>query len=204
MIFDIGANIGKQSLENINKTNKIIAIEASPNTYNYLINNCSYNSNIICLNYAVCDNNEKDIIFYDANAHTISTLNKEWLTDEKSRFNNYTNFNEIICKTITIDKLIEIYGEPELIKVDVEGGEYFCVKSLNKKINMLCFEWAAELNDITLQTLDHLHKLGFKEFFIQNGDDYQFRPIFFYDIDKTKEILNNLKPKIDWGMLWCK
>ncbi len=152
----------------------------------------------------MCDNNEKDIIFYDANAHTISTLNKEWLTDEKSRFNNYTNFNEIICKTITIDKLIEIYGEPELIKVDVEGGEYFCVKSLNKKINMLCFEWAAELNDITLQTLDHLHKLGFKEFFIQNGDDYQFRPIFFYDIDKTKEILNNLKPKIDWGMLWCK
>ena len=39
MYFDIGANIGNWSLSNVNNCDKIIAIEASPNTFNKLLNN---------------------------------------------------------------------------------------------------------------------------------------------------------------------
>ena len=37
MFFDIGANIGRWSLENLNNCNKIIAIESSPDTFKKLI-----------------------------------------------------------------------------------------------------------------------------------------------------------------------
>ena len=50
--------------------------------------------------------------------------------------------------TITIDKLIQEYGTPELIKIDVEGGEFECLSSLTQKVNNICFEWASETNDI--------------------------------------------------------
>ena len=40
MYFDIGSNIGKWSLANINQCNKIISIEASPITFKRLVNNC--------------------------------------------------------------------------------------------------------------------------------------------------------------------
>ena len=128
MFFDIGANIGSWSLMNINSCDKIISVEASPITFNKLKHNCK-NDKIILLNYAVCNNNCNDITFYHANLDTVSTINKNWLTNDTSRFYNYP-YTEITCKTTTIDKLIEQYGLPDLIKIDVEGGEYECIASL--------------------------------------------------------------------------
>jgi len=203
LYFDIGANIGKWSLSNINN-NKIIAIEPVPNTFKILENNC-LNHNIICLNYAVCDNNNDDIVFYKASSSTLSTLNLEWLNDKKSRFYN-TSYTQIKCRTIKLDDLIKNYGIPDLIKIDVEGGEYDCIKSLTQKVNLLCFEWASETNDISFKCLDYLCELGFKQFFIQNNDEYVFRPDDkkFIDILSVKQLLELTIPKQDWGMIWCK
>ena len=100
--------------------------------------------------------------------------------------------------------MIEIYGEPELIKIDVEGGEYKCIKSLTKKVKLLCFEWASEMNNTTFKILDYLNNLGFNEYYLQFGDDFLFRPNIFYNILKIKELLDNTKIKKDWGMIWCK
>lgn len=204
MYFDIGANIGNWALANINQCNKIISIEASPITFKKLENNCK-NDNIILVNYAVCNNNGNDITFYQAYADTISTINKDWLTHETSRFYNYP-YTEITCKTISIDKLIEQYGKPDLIKIDVEGGEYECVSSLTQKVDLICFEWASEINDITIKCIDYLFNLGYTEYYVQNSDNYTFRPTDneFYDIFTIKTNLSKTIPKQDWGMIWCK
>ncbi len=204
MYFDIGSNVGLWSLANIHQCNKIISIEASPITFKRLIDNCK-NDNIVLLNYAVCNNNCNDITFYHAHSDTLSTINKEWLTSNSSRFYTYP-YTEIICKSITIDMLIEKYGLPELIKIDVEGGEYECITSLTQKVKLLCFEWASEVNYITFKCIDYLLHLGYTQFHIQNGDNYLFRPQDndFYDISVIKTKLSNTIPKEDWGMIWCK
>jgi FkbM family methyltransferase len=203
MYFDIGSNIGNWSLANVNGCDKIISIEASPFTFQKLVNNCK-NDKIILLNYAVCNNNGKDIKFYQAYCDTISTINKDWLTSKNSRFYNEP-YSEITCKTIGIDNLIEQYGIPDLIKIDVEGGEYESIVSLTQKAKLICFEWASELNDITIKCIDHLFHLGYTRFYIQNEDNYLFRPRDddFYDIYTTKIKLSLTIPKQDWGMIWC-
>jgi len=201
LCFDIGSNIGAWTLANINTYEKIISVEADPITYQRLITNCT-DSKIICLNFAVCDNDGNDITFFQCEANTLSTLNKDWLTDKKSRFYN-TKYNEIICKTITLDFLINKYGKPNLIKMDVEGGEYECIKSLTQKVDQLCFEWASELADITFKCLDHLYNIGFTKFYIQNGDNYTFRPTEYTSIENVKLQLSRTIPKKDWGMIWC-
>jgi len=204
MYFDIGANIGKWALANINKCDKIICVEASPVTFEKLENHCKHEQ-IVLLNYAICNNNGEDITFYQADCDTVSTINKDWLNNEKSRFFNYS-FTEIKCKTTTLDHLIEIYGKPDLIKIDVEGGEYECILSLTQKVNLLCFEWATELNNISFQCLDYLYTLGFTEFYLQFEDYYTFRPnnTDYYDIIKIKDQLSHTTPKTHWGMIWCK
>ena len=207
MYFDIGANIGNWTKQNINNANKIIAVEASPNTFLELSKNISAlnNDNIICLNFAVCDNSNNPITFYNCNTDTISTINKEWLSDKKSRFCNLDKYEEITVNTITIDKMILLFGEPELIKIDVEGGEYECIKSLTKKVSNLCFEWASEMNDVSFKCLDHLYSLGFRNFHIQLQDNYTYRPSEYNQtIDDIKNILSKTTPKVEWGMIWCK
>ena len=203
LYFDIGANIGAWAAANLNNCDKIICVEASTDTYNQLISR-QKSEKIVTLNYAICDNSGQDITFYACTAtSTISTLNKSWLADPSSRFYNYP-FKEIVCKTRTIDDLIREYGVPDLLKVDVEGGEFACLSSLTSKVPALCFEWASEVNDITYKCLDHLASLGFTEFYIQMEDKYTFRPTEYTDIAAVKMALGRTTPKQEWGMMWCK
>ena len=114
------------------------------------------------------------------------------------------------AKTITLDRLIELYGVPDLIKIDVESAEFECISSLSQKVDTLCFEWAAETHDITFKCLHYLNEtLGYTQFFIQFQDNYTFRPKVddYVDFDT---ILNQLikiqrsPNEKDWGMIWCK
>ena len=203
LAFDIGSNIGKWTDANINNYNKIISIEASPITFERLkIQTINHKDNL--LNYAVCNNNFQDVVFYHANADAISTINKNWLTHENSRFYNQP-YKQIRCRTTTIDKLIEIYGKPDLIKIDVEGGEYECILSLTQKVDLLCFEWASETNNITFNCIDYLFRIGFTKFYIQMEDEYTFQPNKqeFVDLIIIKNQLIKTTPKKEWGMIWC-
>jgi FkbM family methyltransferase len=203
LVFDIGANIGNWTLANISEENKIISVEASTSTFNKLVNNVSSYGNIVPLNYAVCDSKEEHITFYEAESDVLSSLNKEWIYGPESRFN--CNYKATLSKTITLDKLIEQYGVPELIKIDVESAEYSCIKSLTKKVNNLCFEWASENQDMILNSLNYLFKLGFREFYVQmNNDDYKFVPNNYYSLNDTKQILLSTIPKREWGMIHCR
>ena len=168
-----------------------------------LKNNTCNNQKILCLNFAVCNSDKEYIDFYNCEYDTLSTLNKDWLASKNSRFYN-CKYDTITCKTISIDKLIEIYGIPELIKLDVEGGEFQCISSLTQKVNNICFEWASETNDITSKCLDYLENLGYTEFSIQFEDNYTYRPQFYKDINLVKEHLNKTTPKNEWGMIWAK
>ena len=202
MYFDIGANKGDWAVANSGHCSTIISVEASPITFEKLQETCNQ-TNITPLNYAICDNDGKDITFFHCTtADTLSTLNKSWLTDESSRFYNSSYF-EVTCKTMTIDQMIKLYGTPDLIKIDVEGGEYECVKSLTQKVDTLCFEWASEMNDVTYKCLDYLQTLGFTKFYKQNGDNYTFRPTEYGDIEQVRSQLHTTVPKQDWGMIWC-
>jgi FkbM family methyltransferase len=202
LVFDIGANIGRWALANTNNAEQIISIEASPNTFHELKHNCANYSKITCLNYAVCNSSDDEIVFYEAAANTISTLNKDWLTSDTSRFVN-TPYREIKCKPISIDTLVDLYGTPDLIKIDVEGAEDIVLHSLTRKCNMICFEWASEMNAVTYNCLNHLVKLGYTKFAVQNEDSYTYRPAEFTDVDTIRAYLFKTIPKHDWGMIWC-
>jgi FkbM family methyltransferase len=202
LCFDIGANIGKWTIANINEFDHIISIEAAPDIFDELVNNTQHLSNL-CINYAVCNNNNEDVIFHICSSHTLSSINIDWFGD-KSRFANIS-YKSILCKSITLDKLIQLYGVPDFIKIDVEGGEYSTISSLSQKVPILCFEWASEMNDITFKSLDHLANLGFSKFYMQNTDDYTFRPDMteYECIYIIKDKLSKTIPKIDWGMIWA-
>ena len=203
MFFDIGANEGRWSIANLKYADKIIAIDASPTAFNRLKQNVKNYPNIVCLNYAVC-NSKEDVTFYNSYCDTVSTLDINWLVSEKSRFGNQWSYSEVKCKPISIDQLIVTYGQPELIKVDVESGEYEAISSLTKKVKNLCFEWASEMNDVTLKCIDYLISLGFTEFAYQLDDNYTTRPDKYTTAHDVVEFLKTTTPKKEWGMIWAR
>lgn len=204
LCFDIGANIGNWSIANLNKYEKIVAVEASPIVFNRLNNNTNKYSKIITINKAVsCINGNID--FYQASNDVFSTTNKEWLCNENNRFYGHP-YKILSVPTISLDELINIYGKPKLIKIDTEGGEYNTIKSLTSKVDYLCFEWASETETLNFNCLDYLESIGFKYFYLQMEDNYTFIPNTddYTDIDTIKEQLSKTIKKKDWGMIWCR
>jgi FkbM family methyltransferase len=207
LIFDIGANIGKYSSTFAkNSENTIISVEASPNTFNILKVNMLPFTNVTALEYAVCNSKEPYITFYNCQSHTLSTLDINWLTSSDSRFGDHGGrFNEIQVKTISLDALIEKYGIPDILKIDVEGAEEQVIKSLSQKVPVLLFEWAAEWKDSLKRAIDHLTSLGFSRFHVQKEDMYSYYPPDFeLTSDECKMLLDISTIKIDWGMIWAK
>ncbi len=204
LIFDIGANIGKYAIAN-NANTTIISVEASPITYEKLINNVKGYANITALNYVVCDSSESTIKFYHCSmADTLSTLDKDWITSSESRFSNYgTNMKELFVPVISLDILIDNYGTPDLLKIDVEGAENIVLKSLTQKVPVLCFEWAAEWRSKNLECISYLSSIGYTNFAIQIEDNYTYRPVSFdLTYEDVKNYLIAAKNKVDWGMVW--
>ncbi len=211
LIFDIGANIGKYTLSLLDKYKdekelKIICVEASPFTYKTLMENLEKYKNLVLLNVAIADGNDKEISFYHAiNCDPISTINLDWLTSPESRFYNYVaQAVEIKVTRNSIDDLIKTYGMPDILKIDVEGAEESVINSLSVKTPVISFEWASEWHESLNRAIDRLYKLGYTKFHVQIADAYDYYPDKFeLTYIEAKNVLINSKRKTDWGMVWA-
>lgn len=203
MFFDIGANRGAWAIANLPFCSKIVAVEASRAMYGTLVENTrGHPITTVCK--AVCGEN-KEVTFYQADCDVLSTLNPEWLTSPESRFAGY-KFVATTAEGVTLDQLIATYGVPQLIKIDVEGAEDQVIKSLSTKVNLLCFEWARELDNVAEKCIEHLSLIGFTQYCVQHADNYTFRPqdSDFRDAQTAMETVRKTELKLGWGMIWCR
>jgi FkbM family methyltransferase len=215
MIFDVGANRGLFTDACImnNPTDKIIVIEANPNLFDYLVEKYKNNDHIEVINSLISNENDVLIPFYLSNVDVISTASIDWITN--SRFVNRqtwceplemcTWYEPIQVKSRSLDSIIDQYGIPELIKVDVEGYEFEVLSGLTKKAKDICFEWAEEQYESIKKTCDHLKTLGYTEFGFIEDDEYLKKPEV-YTCWENSPIHSLVKPdrKEKWGMIWVR
>lgn len=220
MLFDIGANRGDVVFAGTKKGfNKIIALEPAPRIYKELVSNFLYDPRVIPLKLAVSDSIDQTIEFYEADEDGLSTINKDWLTSETMPYNGKP-YRTIRANTITIDKLVEIYGEPDLIKIDVEGAEWSVFKGMTKYHGMLSFEWTNETIKEHQDQLDYLKNIGYKEVGPQFIEHHLTEPKQWFAINDFSMLewvkenslswvnsdwkISSLRPTADVGMCWVR
>jgi len=204
-IFDIGANVGAFTEECLKRypQSEVVVIEPNDRLV-YILKNRFNGKNVIILDYLVSTNSGEEVDFFIGNANTISTASKDWVNN--SRFAHTHVWGDgVKKKTINLDELINQFGQPDLIKIDVEGYELEVIKGLSSKQKEICFEWAEEQYDNINKTCEHLKSIGYTDFGVIYGDDYLKKPETFTswveceihdDIDASR--------KEKWGMIWVK
>ena len=205
ILFDIGANRGFYTDANIDKYDLCILVEANPSLCSFLEGKYKNNSKI-CIENVIISNKESET-FYISNADTISTVDKEWIL--KSRFTGNYSWQPVEgIPTVSLNSLIQKYGEPLFIKVDVEGYEYNVLQSLTKKVSGLCFEWAEEKKDEILLTLVYLQSLGYTRYGLQFEDSYKYE-VKDSEWMSFETIYNHMNASCEtarkeiWGMIWA-
>ena len=163
LVFDIGANIGDTVEQFTLISSKVICFEPNPTLASELRGRFE-NSSVVVDERAVSNKNGTQI-FKISNANTISTLSEDWITN--SRFTeSYTWDTHVQVETVTLDSIVEQYGEPDYIKIDVEGHEFEVLTSFTKLLpnTLISFEWAEEQKSKIESTIHYLNKIGYNMF----------------------------------------
>lgn len=226
IFFDIGANKGEVVSVALHKGfEKVIAIECAPRMFPVLATNFLYDSRVIPLRLAVTDMLDQQIEFYECEFGTSdgsSTTEIGWLTDPKSRVAGLP-FRTVKVNSCTIDWLIEQYGVPELVKIDVEGGEHKILQSLSYKPNRIAFEWHLEFMDEYIKDLEKLRDInGYSKYALQYITHHLEEPTEYRSLDKVQDIYSWIEetksaweqggwqdagsytPRADVGMIWIR
>jgi hypothetical protein len=102
--------------------------------------------------------------------------------------------------------MIELYGQPNHIKIDVEGYEHIAIKGLTKKQKGISFEWHEEFFFTqTIEIIDHLRSLGYAKFNFTTSNSHDDIPSEYFTWDDLKmEDIIIAKNKTKMGMIYCK
>jgi FkbM family methyltransferase len=205
LIFDIGANNGNTVEFYKNFSEVLVCFEPNPKLVEVLKNRFK-NENVIIDNRGVSDSVEIKK-FMLSNADTISTFSNNWV--EESRFSKTHRWDESVdVQTTTLDSIINQYGEPDFVKIDVEGYEYEVLNGLTLLLHksIFAFEWAEEQYERILKTISHLKSIGYNNFSFTYGDTPSLGNDLTYKNWEDLEINSNINVnrKEKWGMIYFK
>lgn len=205
MYFDIGANAGDYTQYLLsNGAEKVICVEANP--YQAInLRKRFIGQNVIIVNKAISDIEGKIDFYICPECDVVSTCDEQWRTN--SRFSQPDrNWVKIEAETISIDKLIEEYGIPTHMKIDVEGYEYHALLGMTKNYCQLRFEWSEEKQKEIILSIEYLMKIGYSYFGVMIGDDFNS---VITEYITGEDIIEYIKTecipsrKDLWGMIFC-
>jgi FkbM family methyltransferase len=131
IFIDIGGWIGTTCIYGSRKSKHVYVVEADKESFSYLISNTKLNNkNITCINKAIYNKSNLELLFGKNNFLENSKLN-----DSTSQLYIDSSSNDCYkINTITIHDIFDQYqinqNEISLIKVDIEGGEEYILNDL--------------------------------------------------------------------------
>jgi FkbM family methyltransferase len=194
VFYDIGANYGYYCLKLASKASHIYAFEPVARTYHTLVRNVQRNNlkNVTPYRLGLSDKS----LSTEINIYSTSGYNSLFLIDYPS----VTGQHEVLVgkeaiSLVTLDELIQdqSLNPPDLIKMDIEGGELFALKGARKTIEtyqpILLLEFNPRTykaagyttSDVSAELEEHDYQIyGISE----DARDFNvYRPISFDDIE---------------------
>jgi FkbM family methyltransferase len=172
-IIDVGANKG-QSIDIFLKINPkccIYAFEPNPSLFNHLLEKYKNSKNVKIFNLGISDTDGEKIFYQNTLDYTSSfeeiNMNSKYLIKKSEILRidkNALVSDKYFVKTITLNNFIKNHipnQEVDLIKIDTEGHEYYCLLGLfseEKSFKIKYIQLEFQHNDMYLNKV-HLNKI---------------------------------------------
>lgn len=159
IIFDVGANHGDKAWAFTQISDLVVCFEPDKTCFEALCKRYRQRCDIFLENTALGEEVGTGIFFIEEEGSAFNTLNakeRDWIIAEKGK-----SIREETVPVSTVDMMIEKYGCPDFIKIDVEGAEEQVFKGLSKFIPIICFE--ANLPRFQRETLRIIDRFSLNE-----------------------------------------
>lgn len=141
LVFDIGANIGRMTYQYLARGARVVAVEPQSVCVEEELKPRFGNDDRVTILHAACgqEPGEATITTY-GHGGTISTFVPDYYWGSGGPWANTPHDGHETVQMTTLDALIEEYGVPAFIKIDVEGYEYEVLMGLSQFVP-LSFEF---------------------------------------------------------------
>lgn len=205
LVFDVGANIGKLTHVFALLCKQVVAIEPQPSCIKALHARFHKYSDLIKICPYAISPEKNQTSFYIADQHTMSSMSQDFIHQVQNTWSFSPKWRKkITVKTTTLDALIEHYGYPQYIKIDVEGYEEYVLKTLSKPIPWLSFEFTPTLHTQALRCIEMLENVSTYRYNISLEENYRwYLPQFVTAQEMQVIITNQLSPIGKFGDLFA-
>lgn len=154
--FDVGANMGNRIDPFLKIGARVIAVEPQKICNTYL--SAKYGKKITVIKKGLGESGTiKD--FHLSDESILSSFSTEWIegVQETKRFGNNKWRKSVPVEITTADELINQFGLPSYIKIDVEGYELEVLKGLSHPVAMISYEYTVpEQSDLAIRCLKQI------------------------------------------------
>ena len=194
LVFDVGANVGERTSALLAVGCRVVAIEPQPDCCKKLRNLEARNGRLTVLQVACGRAEGSANLRTGGGGDVLASLSNDYIQQVKAsgRFARHEWKETVPVSLCSLDMLINRYGVPKYIKIDVEGYELEVFAGMTANPAILSFEYTPETAQVMIQCLEHCERLGLKEFNISWGESMRFSLDQWVTIGRIKEMVQIL------------
>ena len=175
LVFDLGAHVGNRTRAFAAMGCRVVAVEPQPDFARLLRLLFAGSSRVEVIEAAVGSEPGHTPLFISERFPTVSTIAARW-HEARAREPDFSAVRwnrRMDVETTTLDVLIERFGMPAFVKIDVEGSEPNVLAGLTHPVRSLSFEYLPRALEYARACATRLETLGHYQFNWSAGESYE-------------------------------
>jgi len=175
LVFDLGAHAGNRTRAFAAMGCRIVAVEPQPDFARLLRLLFARSPVVEVIEAAVASGPGQTPLFISDRTPTVTTIAAPW-HEARAREPDFSGVRwdrRIDVRTTTLDLLIEQFGMPAFVKIDVEGSEPGVLAGLSRPVRSLSFEYLPRALDCARACVARLSALASYQFNWSAGESYR-------------------------------
>jgi FkbM family methyltransferase len=201
IVFDVGANRGSIAQEIVRAGARVVCIEPQPQLAAELRQRFAANPQVTVVEKGVGAIRGRSSMSISSQTDILSTFAEHW---KVGRFRDMVWDQQLEVPITTLDDLVSEFGVPRYCKIDVEGFERDVVRGLSSRIGVISFEFTAEYIEHSLEVIEMLIRLGYRQFNVSVGDQPEFQwPEWVPYYEVVRALMLSPSPDL-WGDIYAR